>query len=95
MRLGPGLNSCMSASQDFIHIPRFHFGSRPRCFAQEGEAGFDARIVLEAANRDAFAHCFPAIAVDEIAHDRLQFDTVQGIAGVRAAVSHGRWTGWT
>ena len=62
--------------------PRFDFLACPVCLAQKREAGFDARIHLEATDRDALPHFDPTKARDQPGEDRLQRDAVQGIVGM-------------
>ena len=56
--------------------------ARPRRFAEEGKAGFDARIVEETAHRQAPAQLSPPMAFDEDGHNRLQRHAMQWIAGM-------------
>ena len=69
--------------------PRLDLPARPVCLAQKCEAGFHARIHLEAADGDAVSHFDPAEACDELIDDRLQFDAVQGIEGMMGGRCHG------
>jgi hypothetical protein len=59
-----------------VEVERFHFGARPRCFAQELEGGVHAGIVREAADLDAIGQPIPSVSLDEMLDHRLERDAV-------------------
>src|SRR3954464_10273485 len=61
--------------------------SRPRRFAQKGQARLDARITLETADVDALGQARPFVVSHQRRQDLFEGDTVQRIGSV---VSHGR-----
>lgn len=65
-----------------IQIPRFDLLPGPRGFAQEGQAGFDARIVGEAADADPRTQHFPAVTFHQGGQDFLQAQAVERIVRV-------------
>src|SRR5215211_3157583 len=66
-----------------VCIQRLHLRPRPRRPPQELERRADARVVREAADRDALAEAAPAVALDEVLEHGLERDAVQrvGAAG--------------
>ena len=68
--------------------PRLDLPARPVCLAQKCEAGFHARIHLEATDGNAPAHFDPAKARDEFVDDHFKRDAVQRIAGMMGRRGH-------
>lgn len=57
----------------------FDFFPCPGCFAQKSQAGFDAGILLKAANIDFPSQGFPSIVLDQLRQDGFQGQAVQGV----------------
>lgn len=68
----------------FVNIPLLQFLAGPGGFAEERQAGFDAGIVIEAADADMFPEIIPAVALDHFGEDLFQSDAVQRIFTVHA-----------
>lgn len=64
----------------FADEPVLDLGARPRCFPQEGEAGFHGRIKLETADGNAPAHFNPTMPLHELVENGFQRDAMQRIA---------------
>lgn len=64
-----------------MHVEVLDFFARPRGFAQEGEARFDAWIVREAANVDLAGQTVPAVPFDQLVQDGFEGDAMEGIFG--------------
>ena len=64
-----------------LTVKVLYFRSRPGGAAEEVEAGFDAGIVVEAADGDAASHFFPAVVFGEACQDHFEGDAVQGVWG--------------
>jgi hypothetical protein len=65
----------------------FHFGASPGSFSEELQAGFNAGVVIEAADFDDAAQLGPPVMSDQFGEYRFQGDAVEGIIGMR--VGHG------
>ena len=74
----------------FSDIHALHPLARPGRFTKERETRFDARIVEEAAHRQATGQLSPPMPLDQCGHDSLQRNAVQRIAGMgdRIWLSH-------
>ncbi len=82
-RIHHAKKSFSDCSQPLRHKPGFHTRSRPRGFAQKGQARLDAGIVTEAADGNSLGHSFPTVARDEFVENRFQGHAVEGIAVLR------------
>lgn len=71
------------------HEPCFDLGAGPGGFAEEGEAGLEARLEEKTADGNAPGHCLPAVAVHQAFHDGFQGDAMQWVIGM----GRGRWHG--
>ena len=76
-----------SATGEALQVQFLHLGPGPRRPAQELQAGGDARVVGEAADRDSNAHRLPADAFDECEQHLFKRDAVEGIA----RLGQGHW----
>jgi hypothetical protein len=60
-------------------IEAFDLGARPRRFAQEGQARFDAGIAIETLDLHQCSQLCPTVAFDELDQHHLQGNAVQHI----------------
>lgn len=65
-----------------VQVQLLHLLARPRRAPQELEAGADARVVREAADRHRLAHGLPAERRDQIGEDLFEGEAVEGVAGL-------------
>ena len=64
------------------HIPVLDLLPGPGRPPQEGQAGLDGRIKLEAANRDTVPHLLPAVFLHQVSDNLFQLHAVEGIIGM-------------
>ncbi len=84
-RLGARLGRTL---REFPYEPVLNLLPRPRGFAQKLEAGGQAGVEHEAANRNASRHLGPAVPVHQVLHDSRQSDPVQRVARMRCGRRH-------
>ena len=61
-------------------VQTFDLVARPRCAAQEFQAGADAGLVCETADRNQAAQRLPTVMVSQLGDDHLQRQAMQGVA---------------
>ena len=64
-----------------VHIQFFNFRPRPGRAAEKRQAGFDAWVILETANRHALPQLLPPKMADQLGQQVLEGDAVQRIVG--------------
>ena len=63
-------------------IQLFDLFARPGGTPQELQAGFEARLIVKTADRDAPGQFGPAVLFDELCEDHFERNAVQGIIGL-------------
>src|SRR3954466_16149518 len=73
-----------------LEVQGLNLCARPRRLPQELQAGRDARIAGETADRDPFTHPRPAVVVDERVQHALERDAVKRVRGGLRGCGHRR-----
>lgn len=72
----------MTLGTQGVQVQGFYLRSGPGCFAQEFEAGLDARFVPKTIDVDTRCEALPLVTLKQMLQDGLQGLAMQGIVGL-------------